>query len=382
MESTPREGDVLALFRRRGTLSRTEVIALSGLSRSTVNERLASLAETGLVVRVEGGESTGGRPSSRFSFNPGRASTLALDIGATGFAAAVCDLSGRVLRHAYRRIDVAQGPVAVLEAGAAALDALQDGAEVWRVAAGLPGPVDFAARQVVKPPIMTGWDRFDVAGWLEERLGAPALVENDANARAVAESKVGGTQNVVALKLGTGIGAGLVMGGRIIRGAKGAAGDIGHTRAQVDAAEGRECFCGTLDCVETYAGGWALARELGQDTTSGIVDLVAAGDPRALRSVRRAGRVIGDATATLVSLLNPGLIALSGRLAMCGEVLLSGIKERVYHRASPLATDGLLIGGSPLGALAGVVGLAHIAADSLFREAPGKGAPNGRVRGD
>lgn len=374
MEIGSHESDVLALFRERGALSRTDVISLSGLSRSTVNHRLASLTAAGLLTPIEGGESTGGRPSSRFEFRADRAVILCADIGATGFTAAVCDLTGAPLAHTEHAVDVWDGPEVVLGAVVEAFRELATDAEVWGIAVGVPGPVEFAAHRVVNPPIMTGWDGFDIAQWFRSFSDAPVLVENDANARAVAEARVRGVDNVIGLKLGTGIGAGLVFNGEIIRGDKGAAGDIGHTRAVIVDAEPRECRCGSFDCVEAYAGGWALQRELAEigiptEGVRDIVDLVARGDIDTVRRVRAAGRVIGDAIADLVSILNPRAIALSGQLADCDETLMSGIRERVYQRATPLVTRDLTIARSTLGALAGVTGLALIGCDAAFAPA-------------
>lgn len=376
MENTPEwrthASDVLGLFRSRGELSRTEVIEITGLSRSTINQRLAALHGAGLIVPSGSGESTGGRPSSRFGFNADRAVVLVADIGASGFSVATCDLQGRVLEQHSSRIDVWDGPDAVLSAVDDAFARLRPAHDVWAVAVGVPGPVEFAAHRVVNPPIMTGWDRFDIGGWFAERHGVPVIVENDANARAVAESRLRGLDNIISLKLGTGVGAGLVFNGGVIRGDKGAAGDIGHTRVGLPDAQPRQCRCGNLDCVEAYAGGWAIRRDLqalGIEAagTADIVTLVKQGDMEAVRSVRAAGRVIGDAIADLVSILNPRAITLSGQLADCGEVLMSGIRERIYQQTVPLATSGLIISPSTLGDLAGVTGLALIAADALFQ---------------
>ncbi|MCR2762495.1 ROK family protein [Microbacterium sp. zg.B48] len=371
MEVGSHESDILALFRERGALSRTDVMTLSGLSRSTVNHRLNALTAASLLTPIEGGESTGGRPSSRFEFRADRAAILCADIGATGFTAAVCDLTGAALASVERSIDVWEGPEAVLSAVLEAFSELPDVAEIWAIAVGVPGPVEFAAHRVVNPPIMSGWDGFDIAEWFAPFSTAPVIVENDANARAVAEARVRRLDNVIGLKLGTGIGAGLVFNGQIIRGDKGAAGDIGHTRAVITDPEPRECRCGSFDCVEAYAGGWALQRELAAIgiRTSGvrdIVDLVARGDIETVRKVRAAGRVIGDAIADLVSILNPRAIALSGLLAECDEILMAGIRERIYQRATPLVTRDLIVARSTLGSLAGVIGLALIASDTVL----------------
>lgn len=367
--------DVLDLFRTHGELSRTEVMDISGLSRSTVNQRLSSLVLSGLIMPVSGGESTGGRPSSRFALNKNRAVFLTADIGASGFTVAVCDLSGAALRHTKRVVNVWEGPERVLNEVYEAFEELRAGEDVWGIGIGVPGPVEFAAGRVINPPIMTGWDRFEIAGWFTSRYDVAVIVENDANARAVVESRQYRSDNLISLKLGTGIGSGLVFNGQIIRGNEGAAGDIGHTRAALatDVAA-LQCRCGNNGCVEAYAGGWALVRDLEAEGllvagVADVVNLVKQGDIAAVRVVRQAGRVLGEAVAELVSILNPGAIVVSGLLAECDEVLLSGVRERVYQRALPLATRNLKIVTSVLGELAGVSGLALITADQIFHAA-------------
>lgn len=370
-ESPSPIADVLGLFRNRGELTRTEVIEQSGLSRSTINQRLSALVSAGLIKPIGGGESTGGRPSTRFCFHAMRASVLAADIGASGFVAALCDLTGQPIATTTHTIDVADGPEAVLTAVSSAFERLESNLEIWGIGLGVPGPVEFAARRVVSPPIMSGWDRFDIAAWFGGRYAAPVVVENDANARAIAEARILGLDNVIALKLGTGVGAGLISNGRLVRGDKGAAGDIGHTRTASREAEPRQCRCGNLDCVEAYAGGWAIRRDLeraGVHTTStgDIVSLVARGNEEAVVRVRAAGRVVGDAVATLVGIFNPRAIILSGQLSECGEVLFSGIRERVYQQTAPLLTSDLTIARSTLGEEAGVIGLALETIDMIF----------------
>jgi predicted NBD/HSP70 family sugar kinase len=364
--------DVLALFRDHGELARTDVIAISGLSRSTVNQRLTTLFDGGLITATGGGESTGGRPSSRFAFNRERAVILTADIGASGFTVAVCDLAGTPLSHEIRQVNVWDGPVRVLQEVTDCFNELRGDLVVWGIGVGVPGPVEFRAGRVIDPPIMTGWDRFDIAGWFTSRYGVPVIVENDANARAVAESRLAHDDNLISLKIGTGIGSGLVFNGQIIRGSEGAAGDVGHTRAaMVGDTVPLVCRCGNVGCVEAYAGGWALRRDLaaaGIDVpdVAGIVRLVGQGNIEAVRLVRQSGRVLGDAVADLVSILNPAHIIISGRLAECGEVLLSGVRERIYQRTTPLATRNLRLRVSDLGEFAGVTGLALITVDHIL----------------
>ncbi|ROP56848.1 MULTISPECIES: ROK family transcriptional regulator [unclassified Rathayibacter] len=366
--------DVLALFREQGEISRNAVMEQTGLSRSTVNQRLATLVELGLIVPTSGGESTGGRPSSMFAVNLRGTVLLTADIGASGFVVAACDLRGTPLRHESAVIDVWEGPEKVLAQVLEAFERLRLGDAVAGIGIGVPGPVEFAAGRVRNPPIMTGWDDFDIAGFFAQPYGGvQVVIENDANARALAESRHHGSDNLISLKLGTGIGAGLVFNGATIRGAVGAAGDIGHTRAVADTVDDDPlpCRCGNSGCVEAYASGWALVRDLSvhDPSITHVADVTARvlrGDMRATQAVHRAGRVLGEAVADLVNILNPRTIVVSGQLGDCGEVLMSGLRERVYLRTHPLATRSLTIHTSDLGELAGVIGLALTTADQVF----------------
>lgn len=368
--------EVLTLLRRRGPLSRIELLESTGLARSTVNQRLAGLLEAGLVEAVGSAASTGGRPSTTFAFNADRARVLVADVGASGLTVALCDLHGRPLRWRSATIDVAEGPDAVLGTVGLLADELVADEQVWAFGVGVPGPVEFAAGRVVQPPIMTGWDGYDIAGALGARYGTPVVVENDVNARAIAWARTGDGQpdphndDIVFMKLGTGIGAGLFFNGEIIRGSLGAAGDIGHTYV-ANASQGDSepvCRCGNQGCVEAYAGGWALVRDLREAGVSvtDVSDVVARaldGNVTAVQLVRRAGRIIGGAVSTLVSVLNPSSVVIGGQLARCAEMLLSGIRERVYQRAQPLATKQLRIEMCLDEPLIGARGLALIAVD-------------------
>jgi predicted NBD/HSP70 family sugar kinase len=238
----------------------------------------------------------------------------------------------------------------------------------------VPGPVDFARGQVISPPIMNGWDGFDIRGWFGAHFDCPVLVENDANAMAWGEQRTSypDITELFMLKLGTGVGAGLVTRNRIFRGADGAAGDFGHLYSPpVDEGPVPQCRCGRYGCVEAYAGGWALVRDL---NAAGVpaadvddaVRLLRSGDLTAVSLARRNGRILGEAVAQTVSLFNPRVIVLTGQLSSAEEHLLAGIREVVYQRSLPLATRNLQIVLSRLEARAGLIGLALLLADTIF----------------
>ncbi|MFW6772957.1 ROK family protein [Nocardioides sp. CPCC 205120] len=378
-------GELLALFRARSPLTRTDVMTLTGLSRSTVNQRIDLLIDAGLLVErgpdVVPGRGRG-RPAGSFAFNVERGVLLVCDIGATALRAAICDLSGRVLEDRPLVSDVTEGPEAVL----ARVDPLfaellaacgRSAADVRGIALSVPGPVDREQATVVSPPIMTGWDRFDIRGWFARTYDCPLLLEKDATAMAWGEYRThyGEADTFLMIKLGTGVGAGIIAGGRIHRGADGAAGDIGHTQATgEDGDVGPLCRCGNSGCVEARAGGWAMIRDLaaaGRDvsTVDEVVERIRTADPVAVGLARAAGRVLGVALAETVNILNPRVVVVGGQLAEAEEQIFAGLREMVYSRSLPLATRRLELRRSRLDERAGSVGLALLLADHVFAPA-------------
>jgi predicted NBD/HSP70 family sugar kinase len=375
-------GEVLGMFRSQASLTRADVMQQTGLSRSTVNQRLDALLAAGLVVPSGEGTPTGGRPASRFVFNRTRGILLVADIGATGMRTALCDLRGEVLAERERRIDVGAGPLPVLSAAQEMFaqllaDAGRPAAEVHGVGIDVPGPVDFDSGQVVSPPIMSGWDRYDIPGWFATHYDCPVLVDKDVNAMAFGEQRTvhPGVPHLLMVKVGTGVGAGLILDGHVHRGADGAAGDIGHIPVHVpDVDDEPLCRCGNTGCVEAYAGGWALVRDLkaaglAAETVDDAITLIRTGNVTAVRLARRAGRILGGAIADSVSLFNPRVVVVGGQLARVEEQLFAGIREMVYRRSLPLATRNLQIVPTRMDTRAGLVGLALLLADGIFAPA-------------
>ncbi|GAA0623482.1 ROK family protein [Kribbella sandramycini] len=328
--------------------TRAELVDSSGLGRSTVNIRIESLLSTGLVVPYDDAESTGGRPAARFRFNPAALVILAADIGATHVTVALTDLHGEILDRANTPLSIAEGPEAVLRTVAKTGRALlrstgRAKTELAGIGIGLPGPVEHSTGRPNHPPIMPGWDAYDVAGRLRDEFAVPVLVDNDVNIMALGEhaTQYAEVEHLLFLKVATGIGAGIISGGRLHRGAQGAAGDIGHIQTPGNT---EMCRCGNLGCLEAVASASALAAKLdGASSSQDIVDLVRAGNTAATSAVRQAGREIGTVLAAAVNLLNPSVIVVGGSLSQAGDSLLAGIRETLYARSLPLATTGLRI---------------------------------------
>ena len=233
----------------------------------------------------------------------------------------------------------------------------------------IPGTVDFARGASLDSPIMAGWDGVELAPFLRDLplpAGAPVFVDNDANVMALSERRghLETFQHLIFVKASTGIGVGIVSAGQVLRGAAGAAGEIGHTKTA--SAEGLACRCGDTGCVEAVAAGWAMvqsARERGLPVQHirDLVRLAVSGDPDARHLVREAGRRIGEALASAVNLLNPEAVVVGGDLAQAYDTFVAGLRESVYSQASALATRELRIVPVTHGERSGVVGCAAMA---------------------
>ena len=366
-------GQIFQMIRARPT-SRAEIARATGLARSTVSQRIGALLELGLVVETSDARSTGGRPAMRLQLNPAGGVVLAADLGARHDRLTVSDLAGRVLAEQTALRSIAQGPALILgwvrDTFLAELTQLGLRADqVIGVGIGVPGPVEFAAGRAVKPPIMPGWHGVSIAEHFADAFpGVDILVDNDVNIMAVGEHRTGwpAVSDMIYVKVATGIGAGIIAGGRLQRGAQGAAGDIGHLRATEHLDE--LCACGNTGCIEAVASGSALARRLrsfGHDAESAIdvVALVQNGNPDAIRLVREAGRLLGEVLAHTVTVLNPSVLVIGGELSSAEQQLFAGIREVIYRRSSCLATERLEIARTRLGDRAGVIGAAALVVD-------------------
>jgi glucokinase-like ROK family protein len=387
--------DALAMIldevRSGGSRSRSELVARTGLTRGIVAQRVGELIELGLVTENEVGPSTGGRPPRRVTFRAEAGHLLVADLGATSIDVAVTDLDGRILGHRDEPADVSAGPERCLARIEELFEQLTDATRdlpgrLWGVGIGVPGPVEFRSGRPVSPPIMPGWDGYPVRERFAERYGAPVWVDNDVNILALGEWRSGiavGHDNVVVVKIGTGIGAGIISNGRIHRGTQGSAGDVGHIQV-VDAAS-IVCRCGNVGCLEALAGGAALGRDgetaaangrserlrvaldqHGRVTAEDVARAASFGDPVAINLLQHAGHRVGLMLASVVNFFNPSLIVVGGGVAQSGDQLLAAIRETVYRRSLPLATRDLVVQRSSLGALAGVVGASTMVLEQLF----------------
>ncbi len=363
----------------------------SGLGRAVVTQRVGELIDLGLVRDAGFRDSTGGRPPRQLTFNGDAGHLLVADLGATSIDVALTTLDGHILAQRDEPADIADGPARALDRVDELFNELRESTRnapgaLWGIGIGVPGPVEFATGCPISPPIMPGWDGYPVRDRFGTRYGAPVWVDNDVNMLCLGEWRSGvaqGQDNVVVVKVGTGIGAGIISDGRLHRGAQGSAGDVGHIQVVDDVTVA--CRCGNIGCLEALAGGAALARygmaaavegrserlrnaldQHGVVTAEDVSRAASFGDPVAVALLQSAGRRIGLMLASVVNFFNPSLIVIGGGVAQSGDQLLAAIREQVYRRSLPLATRDLLVQRSSLGGKAGVIGAAAMVVDQLF----------------
>jgi predicted NBD/HSP70 family sugar kinase len=367
-------GEVFSLIRDGHAGTRSEIGRVTGLSRTAVAARVAALLESGLVV--EGADerrapSTGGRPPVRLRFNSDAGVVLAGAIGRSRTQLGVCDLDGEILATVDLDQEVGPAPDILMPQVVAGFAELLEGLgrrpeEVRAVGLSIPGTVDFDRRASLDSPIMAGWDGVELPPYLRELTGAPVFADNDANVMALSERRghLEQHRDLLFVKASTGIGVGIVTGGQLLRGALGAAGEIGHNK--IASASGLPCRCGDSGCLEAVAAGWALvqaARTGGHEITHvrDLVALAVKGDSDARHLVRVAGRRIGEVLASAVNVLNPEAVVVGGDLAQAYDPFVAGLRESLYAQASALATRELVIVPVTHGDQSGVVGCAALA---------------------
>jgi predicted NBD/HSP70 family sugar kinase len=360
---------VLEVVRGSGSVSRADIARRTGLARSTVSTLVNELLGAGLLVErgaPEDGNTTQGRPPVLLSFDPGAGAVIGMHFDHPVLRVAVADLGYTILAEATVPVDVDHDAQDSLDAAVALIDEVlvKSGVERERLlgaGAALAGPIDSATGTVGSSAILPGWVGLSLAQELEARLGLPVHVDNDANVGALAESVLGvgrGVSEMAYIMLGSGIGAGLIIGGQVYRGSGGTAGEIGHVLVD---EHGPLCRCGNRGCLETYAGADALLdllrRQHGDElTVDGLVQLARDGDAACQRVIADAARIVGVAAATLCNQLNPELIVIGGELAQTGPLLLDPLRESIVRYAIPAAAEDVRVVTGELGERAELLG--------------------------
>lgn len=361
--------------------SKAELSAATGLSRTTITGVVDRLLRAGVLKREGTMPHAGrGRPAESLAIDPAAGTILLFDCGARSTRLAVVDLAQRVLAERTIELNVDIGPTATLEILVGQMHELLAESQANQrrrcVVIGLPARVDYQAGVPVRPPIMPGWDGFRVIEPLRAEFDCHVILENDANLRALGESRALAPDQspLMAVKIGTGVGAGLVTEtGVIHHGSAGASGEMGHMRLR--SAPPAVCRCGSVACLEAVASVPALLRryvELSEPggptptTAFELADLIRSGDPTATMAIRESATYLGEAIANMVNIFNPARVVISGIATSASDDLLAGLRSMVYERARPLATRNLQVAFSVLGERAGVAGAVVLGIEYLL----------------
>lgn len=343
--SVASHGHLLELVRASGGRTRAQLVADTGMSRGTLYARLDSLVRLGLVYEAESLDSTGGRPARRIRFEDRGRVVLAVDIGHSHARIGVTDLVGTELRVATMDLRVDAGDDAVLVPvldRAERLLAAGSGEHLVGVGVGIPAAVDPVTGHVLHATTLPGWAPDAVVEAVTNRFGRPVVVENDARAAAVGECR-SDAETLVFVKVATGIGCGIVVGGDVLRGAAGVAGDIGHVRVPARGVPPL-CRCGRTGCLAAHSSGRALVERL--PGIGSLSELVARAGERAVRAELDAAAVmLGIALATTVTTVNPHRVVLGGALGVLAPVV-DGVRAQIDDIVTDLARPAVQAGSS------------------------------------
>lgn len=400
---TTSEKELIDLVRKYGDISKADLVSLTDYSRTKITTSINSLLNKNIIIANHGTEYTGGRRSKKYSLNGKLGLVAGVDIGATSIDLSIADFSGKLLVRYSEAASVRDGPIKILGKACSLLEKMLkdnnlDPEKLTGIGIGVPGPVDFSSGMLVSPPIMPGWDRYPIIQTVQQWFpSANVVVDNDVNVMALGEKNQGagkGVENLIFVKIGTGIGAGIICEGIIYRGSKGSAGDIGHISVN---KSGPLCHCGNKGCLEAVAAGPAIAERALSAVQAGKSPILAKraekngkvlrgedvgeaareGDAVALEVIRESGQYVGDVLASLVNFYNPEMIVIGGGVSNLGNLLLSSIRQAVLNRSTPLATRDLQIIFSAIGPDAGVFGAVDLAMDYMFTVSAGNADTNG-----
>lgn len=359
---------ILEAVRTQQAASRADLARLLNLAPSTVSQKVSALLDEGLLEEHGQATTRAGRPPRVLKAPDSRTCYAAVDLGTSHARYGYSDVNGRFFFVIERAIDTKKGPSQIVEEIVSSIRQDLEDSDIPLRLAGLclsvPAPVDAEKGWVEQGANLPRWSRFPLRTELTEALGVPALVINDANALAIGEHlQHPRLRHSIAVKIGRGIGTGIVIDSHPYNGATGASGDISHTRvANTDGAV--PCACGNMGCLETLASAQALLRqyqEQGGDATSiaEFVRLAQESDPLATTLARQAGRHLGKILASVVSFFNPDAVFLGGLISTI-EPFVAAVRSSLYDRCHPLVTRDLIIEQASLGADAGITGAAHM----------------------
>ncbi len=359
-------------------ISRTDLADEMGLTRAAVTIIINDLISNGIILNTESRSTTSGRPPVALEINPNQGMVAAVDMGAMHLSAALGDFSARILEEIEVPFHVDTGPEECLQKADDILKELLQKrglstADLSAIGVGVPGPVIAGKGMVMAPPIMPGWDRFPIRTTLEQKWGTAVTLNNDAELGALGEWAYGagrGENNLAFIKVGTGIGAGLIINRQLYGGNTGSAGEIGHLTIDEN---GPLCTCGNHGCLEAFAGGQAIAAQARKLVTSGkrtllseksldtitarnVAEAARRGDLAAQEIIKRSGTFIGIAIAGLINLINPSTVIIGGGVAQVGDLLTAPIRQAVRERSLRASEHSVRITTAMLGRRSSLMG--------------------------
>ncbi|HSL31402.1 MAG TPA: ROK family transcriptional regulator [Anaerolineales bacterium] len=367
----------LIRFAERG-ISRADLADRMGLTRAAVTVIINDLISNGIILNTESRSTAAGRPPVVLEINPEQGVVAAVDMGAMHLSVALGDFSARILEETEVPFYVDKGPEHCLEQADQVLRELlhRRGLRTTDLAAigvGVPGPVIAEKGMVMAPPIMPGWDRFPIRSTLEQKWGTIVTLNNDAELGALGEWAHGagrGERNLAFIKVGSGIGAGLIINQQIYGGTTGSAGEIGHLTVDEN---GPLCACGNRGCLEAFAGGQAIAAQARKVVGSGrrtllsehnldsitardVAEAARRGDLPAQEIMKRSGTFVGIAIAGLINLFNPSTVIIGGGVAQVGDLLTAPIRQAVRERSLRASEHSVRITTAMLGRRSSLLG--------------------------
>jgi len=367
----------LIRFAEKG-ISRTDLAESMGLTKAAVTIIVNDLISNGIILETESRTTSSGRPPVVLEINPKQGLVAAIDMGAMHLSVALGDFSARILEEVETPFQIADGPEKCLQQADRVLQELLQKrglalSDLSGIGIGVPGPVIAEEGFVMAPPIMPGWDHFPIRTTLEKKWGTSITLNNDAELGALGEWAYGagrGEKNLAFIKVGSGIGAGLIINQQIYGGTTGSAGEIGHLTVDEN---GPLCTCGNHGCLEAFAGGHAIASQAKKLVTSGkrtllseksidsltahdVAEAARRGDLPAQEIVKRSGTYIGIAIAGLINLFNPSTVIIGGGVAQVGDLLTTPIRQAVRERSLRASEHGVKITTAMLGRRSSLIG--------------------------
>lgn len=376
-------------------LSRSDLADRMGLTRAAVSLIVNDLIDNGIVLEAESRSAPSGRPPVVLEINPDQGRVASVDMGATHISIAIADFTARILQEIEFPFDIKSGPEASLIEVNRRLSQLLELqgltiSDLSAIGVGVPGPVITDAGLVYSPPLMPGWDHFPILETLKKMWGCPVTLNNDAELGALGEWAYGagrGEKNIAYIKVGSGIGAGLILNKQIYNGTTGAAGEIGHLTID---ERGPLCNCGNRGCLEAIAGGDAIAKQgqelarsgkrtllssLGKVNALDVAEAARRGDLPAQEILRRSGTFIGIAIAGLVNLFNPSMVIIGGGVAQVGDIITLPIRQAVWERAMRASEQSVRIVTGMLGQRSFLIGATVQAINIAIHAAAEKKSP-------